>query len=65
MSPERPGSRSGATAGYTLVATIVLCAAIAGGVGALLGSVGPFVIGGVFVGAVAGVALVIARYRRL
>jgi hypothetical protein len=47
------------------VATIILCAAIGFGLGALVGLAVPFGILGLFVGVAAGLALVITRFRDL
>jgi hypothetical protein len=62
--PNRPTMR-GAVAGSVLLATIVLCAAVGFGVGAVVGA--PVVLGiaGVFVGAVAGTVVVIRRFSDL
>ena len=62
--PNRPTMR-GAVAGSVLLATIVLCAAVGFGVGAVVGA--PVVLGiaGVFVGAVAGIVVVIRRFNDL
>lgn len=63
--PVPPGRPSGATAGYLLLAVVILCGGLGAGVGALLGALGPFLIVGVLVGFFAGIALVITRYRTL
>jgi len=49
-------------AGSLLVATIVLCAAVGFGLGALVGATAAFTIAGVFVGFAAGLAVVIRRF---
>jgi hypothetical protein len=48
-----------------LLATIVSCAALGFGIGALIGAAAPLGLAGVFVGLVGGVALVYARFRRI
>lgn len=55
----------GAVAGSLLVATIVLCAAVGFGVGAVVGAPVPLGIAGVFVGAVAGIVVVARRFSDL
>jgi hypothetical protein len=52
-------------AGSLIVATIVLCAGIGFGVGALVGLTVPLGLAGLFAGVVAGLALVITRFRDL
>ena len=63
-TPPKPTMR-GSVAGTMIVATIVLCAAIGFGIGALVGA--PVALGllGLFVGPVAGTALVRSRFRDL
>lgn len=61
----RPARPSGATAGFLLLATVLLCAGVGAGLGALLGAVAPLVILGTFAGFGAGFALVYSRYRTL
>lgn len=63
-----PGSRpprgpSPVVAGSLLVATLLLCAAIGFGLGALVGAPVPLGILGLFVGFAAGIAVVIERFR--
>ena len=60
-----PRRRDPAVAGAMLLATIVLCAAAAFGIGALIGFAVPFGLGGFFIGLIAGFALVHARFRRI
>ena len=62
--PSKPTMRA-AAAGSLLLATIVLCAAIGFGVGALVGA--PVALGllGLFIGPVVGIALVHSRFRDL
>jgi hypothetical protein len=52
-------------AGSLIVASIILCAAIGFGAGALVGLAAPLAIAGLFVGVVVGIALVITRFRDL
>jgi hypothetical protein len=52
----------GAVAGSLLVATIVLCAAIGFGLGAIVGAPVPVGLAGLFAGVVLGVVLVIRRF---
>jgi hypothetical protein len=61
---ERPRSDP-AAAGLTLVATILFCAGGGLGIGFLVGLPAPFGIAGVFVGAIAGVALVYTRFKHI
>ena len=55
----------GAVAGSLLVGTIILCAAIGFGVGAVVGATVPLGIAGVFIGAVAGIVVVARRFSDL
>ena len=59
---ERPPTMRGAVAGSLLVATIVLCAAIGFGVGALVGAPVPLGLVGLFAGVALGIVLVISRF---
>jgi hypothetical protein len=59
---ERPPTMRGAVAGSLLVATIVLCAAIGFGVGALVGAPVPLGLLGLFAGVGLGIVLVIRRF---
>ncbi|MDX6666160.1 MAG: hypothetical protein QOG68_2366 [Solirubrobacteraceae bacterium] len=52
-------------AGMLLLSGIVLGALVGGGIGALLGAVGPLLGVGVFAGFVGGTAAVVIRYRDL
>ena len=63
-APRKPTAR-GAVAGMMLLAAIVLCGALGGLVGALTGSVGIFLILGVLIGFVVGIAAVRARFPDL
>ena len=56
---------AGMAAGFTLLAVVILCTALAGGVGALVGAPMPFVLGGLFIGFGAGFALVYSRFKDL
>jgi hypothetical protein len=62
--PGKPTMR-GAVAGSMLLASIVLCAAIGAGIGALLGAAAPLGLLGFFVGLLAGFALVRSRFGDL
>jgi len=55
----------GAVAGSLVVATIVLCAGVALGVGAVVGAPVPFGGAGVFIGAVIGNVVVARRFGDL
>jgi hypothetical protein len=54
-----------ATAGLTLVGTMVVCAAAGYGLGSLVGLAVPAGLTGLFAGLAGGLALVFARFRRL
>jgi 4-hydroxybenzoate polyprenyltransferase len=58
---SRPVNR-GAVAGSVLVATIVLCAAIGFGLGALVGAPVPLGLAGLFAGVALGIVVVIRRF---
>jgi hypothetical protein len=63
---DRPPVRAdAATAGGLLIGAIVACAAAGFGLGSLVDLAVPFGLAGVFVGLIAGLALVYARYRRI
>ena len=66
-SDERPSAADDAraVAGSLLVATILLCAAVGFGIGALVGAAVPLGLLGLVVGPVAGIALVRSRFRDL
>jgi hypothetical protein len=55
----------GAVAGSVLVATILLCAAIGFGVGAIAGAPVPLGLAGLFVGVPLGIVVVIRRFGDL
>lgn len=61
-APVRP---AGAVAGFLIVGTVVLCAGLGVGLGALVDAVAPLAILGTFAGFGLGIALVISRYRTL
>ena len=56
-------TRDAGLAGFLLVSTVLLCAAIGLGLGALFGAAMPLAIVGVFVGFGLGFRLVYARFR--
>jgi hypothetical protein len=58
----RPPTMRGAVAGSLLVATIILCAGIGFGVGALVGAAVPVGLVGLFAGVALGIVLVIRRF---
>lgn len=61
---ERP-TPSGAGAGFFLLSTVLLCAAIGAALGALAGSLVFGAVGGTMAGFVIGIALVIVRFKDL
>jgi hypothetical protein len=63
--PRRPAGTSPVVAGSTIVASIILCAGIGFGLGALVGLAVPLGIAGLFAGVATGIALVITRFRDL
>ncbi len=65
LQPAPPARPSGATAGFLLLGTVLLCAGIGAALGALVGAVAPLLILGTFAGFGAGFALVYSRYRTL
>jgi hypothetical protein len=62
---DRPPTMRGAVAGSLLVATIVLCAAIGFGLGALVGAPVALGLAGLFAGVPLGIVVVIRRFRDL
>jgi hypothetical protein len=62
---DRPPTMRGAVAGSLLVATIVLCAAVGFGIGALVGAAVPLGLAGLFCGVALGIVLVIRRFGDL
>jgi hypothetical protein len=67
MSPASrpPRGPSPVEAGSLLVATLILCAAIGFGAGAIVGVPVPFGIAGLFVGFAGGIAMVIKRFSHV
>lgn len=61
----KPPSRNAAAAGFMLLLTIVICAGIGGGVGALVGAPALLALAGGFLGLFAGFALVYTRFRNI
>ena len=59
---ERPPTMRGAVAGSLLVATIILCAGVGFGLGAVVGAPVPLGLVGLFAGVVIGIVLVIRRF---
>ena len=64
MNRDSPGAAA-ATAGFTVIVSLILCAAAGYGIGSLVGLEVPLGLAGLFVGLVVGMALVYARYRRI
>lgn len=62
--PQKPTMRA-AAAGSMLIATILLCAGIGLGLGALVGAPVPLLLVGLFVGPIVGVLVVRSRFRDL
>jgi hypothetical protein len=54
-----------AAAGGLLIGTVIFCAAIGIGIGALIGAAAPFAVAGAFVGFGLGMWLVYRRFRDL
>jgi hypothetical protein len=65
MTPGPPTRVDAATAGISLVAAMVAGAVCGYGLGSLVGLAVPIGLAGLFIGLVAGLALVYARFRRL
>ncbi len=61
--PSRGKRPDPSTAGFFLVAAIVLCGGVGLGLGALLGAPVPFLLAGVFAGLALGLGLVYSRFR--
>ena len=55
----------GAGAGFLLIATNIICAAIGAGIGALVGAVTPLLVAGILIGFGVGVAVVINRFKNV
>jgi len=64
MNRDSPGAQA-ATAGFAVIASLVLFAAAGYGIGPLIGLAVPLGLIGLFAGLGVGMALVYARYRRL
>ena len=64
-SMNDPRGVSAATAGFTLLAAVLLCAAIGAGIGLAVGSVPLPTIGGVFVGFGVGFWVVYTRFKHV
>ena len=60
-----PSGGPAATAGFTLLAAVLLCAAIGAGIGVLVGSVPLPAIAGVFIGFGVGFWVVYTRFKRV
>jgi hypothetical protein len=56
-------TRDAGLAGFMIVSSVILCAGIGAGLGALVGAPGPLAVIGVFGGFGVGLRLVYARYR--
>jgi hypothetical protein len=65
MSPRPPTGADAATAGFVLIAAMLVCAAAGFGIGSLFGFAVPLGLAGLFAGLVVGFRLVYARYRRI
>ena len=61
----QPPRSNPAAAGAMLLATIVSCAGAGFGIGAAVGLLVPLGLAGVFVGLIAGFALVYSRFKRV
>lgn len=64
-APERQPLARGAVAGLMLLASLILCGAVGGLLGAATGAVGPLLALGILVGFVVGIAAVRARFPDL
>jgi hypothetical protein len=63
---QRPPTRvDAATAGFTLIASMLTCAAAGFGLGSLFGLAVPLGLAGLFAGLAVGFFLVYSRYRRI
>ena len=56
-------TRDAGVAGFLIVSSVILCAGLGAGLGALVGAPGPLAVVGVFVGFGLGLRVVYARYR--
>jgi hypothetical protein len=64
MNRDSPGAAA-ATAGFAVIASLILFAAVGYGLGSLVGLAVPLGLIGLFCGLGVGMALVYARFRRL
>lgn len=64
-APEREPLARGAVAGLMLLAALLLCGGVGAAVGAATGALGIFLVAGILVGFVVGVAAVRARFPDL
>jgi hypothetical protein len=65
MNRRPPIRVDAATAGFTLIGSMLTCAAAGFGVGSLFGLAVPLGLAGLFAGLVVGFFLVYSRYRRI
>jgi hypothetical protein len=65
MNRRPPTGADAATAGFLVIAAMVLCAAAGLGLGSLIGLAVPLGLVGLFAGLVVGFFLVYSRYRRI
>lgn len=63
VDPSRGPNMRGAVAGTLIVGSIILCAGIGFGLGTLIGAPVALGLAGLFAGVIAGVAVVIQRFR--
>jgi hypothetical protein len=64
-APEREPLARGAVAGLMLLSALILCGAVGGLLGVVIGSVGPLLALGILVGFVVGILAVRARFPDL
>jgi hypothetical protein len=65
MTPDPPTRADAATAGITVVASMLVAAAVGYGLGSLVGLAIPLGLIGLFAGLVGGLLGVYARYKRI
>jgi hypothetical protein len=65
MNRHPSGRADAATAGFTLIGSMLACGAAGLGLGSLVGLAVPLGLAGLFVGLVVGFLLVYARFRRI
>lgn len=63
--PQNRPTMRGAVAGSLLIATIIGCAAVGFGIGAVVGAPVPLGLAGLFIGVPAGILVVARRFRDL